>query len=139
MTTPIASGAQTPNKALTTTKFADFPQLTPELVASLPFEYCTEVQAATLPAILEGHDVLAQAKTGTGKTLAFLVPSIQRLLLAPLPDRSLTSILVLSPTRELASQIADAALTFTKGRVGVQCVVGGTNINTDVKRLKTER
>lgn len=139
MSTPVASGAQTPNKALTNTKFGDFAQLTPELVATLPFEYCTEVQAATLPAILDGHDVLAQAKTGTGKTLAFLVPSIQRLLLAPLPDRAITSILVLSPTRELASQIADAAVSITQGRIGVQCVVGGTNINTDVKNLKTKR
>lgn len=139
MTTPIASGTQTPNKALTTVKFADFPQLTRELVSTLPFEYCTEVQAATLPAILDGHDVLAQAKTGTGKTLAFLVPSIQRLLQAPLPAQSLTSILVMSPTRELATQIADAAISITQGRLGVQCVVGGTNINTDVKNLKTKR
>jgi ATP-dependent RNA helicase MSS116 len=100
------------------------------------------VQAATLPSILDNHDVLAQAKTGTGKTLAFLVPSIERLLSGPIPLQSHTSILVLSPTRELAAQIGVAAeglLGGEKGRFGVRCVVGGTNIETDKRNLKTQR
>lgn len=84
--------------------------------------------------------MLAQAKTGTGKTLAFLVPSIQRLLDSPAPPQSLTSILVLSPTRELALQIGVAAEGLLKAsNYGVRCVVGGTNIETDKRQLKTQR
>ncbi len=87
---------------------------------------------------------LAQAKTGTGKTLAFLIPSIQNLLLSStLPPQGNTSILILSPTRELAIQIADAAKAIVAklkvGEVGVQVVVGGTNIGSDVTRMKKGR
>lgn len=99
-----------------------------------------QVQAATLPSIIDNHDVLAQAKTGTGKTLAFLVPSIQRMLNAPPAAQAHTSVLVLSPTRELAQQIGAAAESLLQGTTfGVQCVVGGTNISTDIKNLKNQR
>ncbi len=99
------------------------------------------MQAATLPAIIANRDVLAQAKTGTGKTMAFLVPSIQRMIAAPYANQAHTSILVLSPTRELAQQIAVEAerLLGTGGQYGVQCVVGGTNIKTDIRDLKSKR
>jgi ATP-dependent RNA helicase MSS116 len=88
---------------------------------------------------------LAQAKTGTGKTLAFLVPAIQNLTSSlQRPPQSQTTILVLSPTRELAIQIADAATGICgalpgAADVGVQVVVGGTNIATDVSRFKRNR
>ncbi len=87
---------------------------------------------------------LAQAKTGTGKTLAFLIPAIQNLIKAPqMPPQSKTSILVLSPTRELAMQIADAATgivnTLQGAKVGIQVVVGGTNVGSDVSRMKQNR
>lgn len=89
---------------------------------------------------MEQHDVLAQAKTGTGKTLAFLVPSIQRLLNAPPAAQQFISVLALSPTRELAAQIGVAAEGLLKNSgLGVQCVVGGTNINADIRNLKTQR
>lgn len=99
------------------------------------------MQAATLPSIIANRDVLAQAKTGTGKTMAFLVPSIQRMMTSPYPAQQHTSILVLSPTRELAQQIAVEAerLLGTRGRFGVQCVVGGTNIKTDIRDLNSKR
>lgn len=98
-----------------------------------------QVQAATLPAIIANKDVLAQAKTGTGKTMAFLVPSIQRLINGPPPAQQHTSILVLSPTRELAAQIGAAAETILPPGMEVQCVVGGTNIATDVRNLRNKR
>ncbi|KAH6904339.1 P-loop containing nucleoside triphosphate hydrolase protein [Coprinopsis sp. MPI-PUGE-AT-0042] len=103
------------------------------------------VQAKTLQPILSGADVLAQAKTGTGKTLAFLVPAIQNLTSSSQrPPQSQTTILVLSPTRELAIQIADAATGICNALpaaadVGVQVVVGGTNISSDVSRMKRSR
>lgn len=101
----------------------------------------TQVQAATLPDALAGRDVLAQAKTGTGKTVAFLVPSIQRLCMLPsLPPDSSISVLVLSPTRELALQIEKEAKMLTNNLpFDVQHVVGGTNIAAERKRLNSQR
>ena len=89
---------------------------------------------------------LARAKTGTGKTLAFLVPIIEQLTAAkfPPPPAQHISALILSPTRELAQQIEkEAHILLTgsnlKGRIGVQSVVGGTNVNAEVKRLAWDR
>lgn len=84
---------------------------------------------------------MAQAKTGTGKTLAFLIPAIHHLLSrSALPQKSSTSVLVLSPTRELASQIGVAAEGLIKDTgLGIQTVIGGTNIKTDVKHLQSRR
>ena len=98
----------------------------------------TPVQAASLPIILRGEDILAKAKTGTGKTLAFLIPAIERVLLNPSATaRSQIPILILSPTRELAAQIsaeAMALLSFSPA-LNVVTVFGGTNINTDKKNM----
>src|SRR3569623_2262771 len=69
---------------------------------------CTPIQALTLPVALAGRDVAGQAQTGTGKTAAFLVALIQRLLTRPaLPERGPTDprAVVIAPTRELAIQI----------------------------------
>lgn len=84
---------------------------------------------------------LAQAKTGTGKTLAFLIPSIELLLRSrPQPAQGQISILVLSPTRELAIQIEEAARSLLSGtNYQVQHVVGGTNMTTETKRLNNQR
>jgi ATP-dependent RNA helicase MSS116 len=102
-----------------------------------------QVQAATLPVILAGNDVLAQAKTGTGKTLGFLIPAIQHLFSSPYPAQGSTSIFIISPTRELAQQISVEAERILQqlgeGRFGVQTVVGGTNIKTDLKNLRERR
>ena len=95
------------------------------------------VQAKTLPAILAGEDVLAQAKTGTGKTLGFLVPTLQSLVSLPsLPPANQTSILILSPTRELALQIATAGepfLRFLPHKYEIQTAIGGTSMDKDLK------
>jgi ATP-dependent RNA helicase MSS116, mitochondrial len=80
---------------------------------------------------------LARAKTGTGKTLAFLLPAIQRHLLEPNPRHGHPSILVLSPTRELAMQIEKEAQKVIGNAIWTsQIVVGGTNINTEVRKLQ---
>ena len=75
-----------------------------ENVARLGFAEPTPIQAATIPAAIAGEDVLACAETGSGKTAAFLLPILHRLIGKP---RGITRALVLSPTRELAAQIAD--------------------------------
>lgn len=117
------------------------------LLKAIPFEYMSEVQAATLEPALSGVDVLAQAKTGTGKTVAFLVPSINRLLnsangAGPGAGKGKVGVLALSPTRELALQIEKEAkllLSGLGGIVGVQHVVGGTNMSSEQKKLASER
>ena len=102
------------------------------------YQFMTVVQAETLPVILAGRDCLAKAKTGTGKTLAFLIPAIEKLpgWRASETQRHIP-ILVLSPNRELAAQIgaeAEQLLRFHPNK-RVVCVVGGTNINTEKNSL----
>src|SRR5690348_18132771 len=78
-----------------------------ERLASARFSVPTPIQAAAIPYALEGKDLLATAQTGTGKTLAFLIPIIEHLL-KPAETRSRAAqALILTPTRELAMQIAD--------------------------------
>jgi len=99
-------------------------------LADLGFEYCTPIQAETLPLALAGRDVAGQAQTGTGKTAAYVVATLQRLLtVPPRPDRKPTQPrgFVLAPTRELAVQIEKdtAALASHTGfRIGL--AFGGT-------------
>ena len=105
--------------------FADF-ALNPTLlrgVAHLGFEVATPIQRAAIPPGLEGRDVLACAMTGSGKTAAFALPLLQRLLASP---KGRTRALVLTPTRELAAQIEEH--TRALGRhagLGVAAVIGG--------------
>ena len=103
----------------------------------LGYEYMTTVQAQTLPPILAGKDCLAKAKTGTGKTLGFLIPTVQLVRDTPPPQhKDAIMSLILSPTRELASQIAEEAKQLTQYEgMNIVCVIGGTNINTDIRRL----
>lgn len=92
------------------------------------FSKPTSIQSLAIPEILDGRDVLASAPTGTGKTAAFLLPSIQHLLDHPRKNPGFARVLVLAPTRELAYQIYDDAQTFSRYvelRIGV--VTGGIN------------
>ncbi|KAJ5970310.1 uncharacterized protein N7479_000228 [Penicillium vulpinum] len=111
----------------------------------------TEVQALTLNEIVKGDDILAQAKTGTGKTLAFLVPSLQNILNDPTVDVSKVGrrgartgpseirALIISPTRELAEQIAVEArkVAFGTGLL-VQTAVGGTQKRAGLAKIQQE-
>ena len=73
---------------------------------------CTPIQEKTIPAILEGHDVLGVAQTGTGKTAAYLLPIIQRLYQSAGKAEGIRSI-IMAPTRELAHQIDQAMEGFS--------------------------
>lgn len=105
------------DKPLTDISFSSF-DLHPSLLAGLEaagFTRCTPIQALTLPIALQGRDVAGQAQTGTGKTLAFLVAVINRLLTRPaLAERKPEDprALILAPTRELAIQIHKDAVKF---------------------------
>lgn len=85
------------------------------------FIHPTPVQEAAIPPALEGRDILATAQTGTGKTLSFLIPVIERLAAGPKDAKSL----VLLPTRELAMQVLEAWRDLTQGQVKAALVCGG--------------
>jgi len=97
----------------------------------------TPIQAQSIPTLLEGRDLLGIAQTGTGKTAAFVLPSIQRMVDAGkrvLPTHC--RMLVLAPTRELASQIAESARDYGKfSKMSVATVFGGTSINKNRQDL----
>ncbi len=98
----------------------------------------TPIQAAALPPILQGRDVLATAPTGSGKTAAFLLPLLQRLLAEPGAQderpRRLRA-LILAPTRELAAQIGAAAVALAP-QLKTAVAVGGVSINPQMMALR---
>ncbi|MEM9734839.1 MAG: DEAD/DEAH box helicase [Pseudomonadota bacterium] len=97
----------------------------------------TPIQKQAVPLVLEGHDVMGLAQTGTGKTAAFGLPLIERLVLDnERPERQSARALILAPTRELVNQIADSLRPLAKPtRVWVSSVVGGQSINAQQKHL----
>ena len=140
-----ASAAASAWNAPTTVAFKDLGLCDASLraiTAVKKFEFATAVQDQTLPHIMDGKDVLARAKTGSGKTIGFLLPAIEALARdGGAARRGRPRVLVLSPTRELATQILDEAkalLTFHDG-VGAQVVFGGTNFNSDLRNLRDKR
>ena len=108
------------------------------LSEGLRYEFCTKVQAMSLPACLSGTDVVCKAKTGSGKTIAFLLPAIESIKANPSRPRNSVACLVISPTRELAAQIAAEAaklVQFHRPALSVQCVVGGTNMKSEASKM----
>lgn len=105
-------------------------------VKRLGYEDPTPVQAATIPLALEGHDIIAAASTGTGKTAAFLLPIMDKLSGTKKSGRK-PNILVVSPTRELAQQIAVCCMQIAKetGQY-VTTVFGGSSYTPQIKDLK---
>ncbi|WP_179505851.1 MULTISPECIES: DEAD/DEAH box helicase [unclassified Sphingomonas] len=97
----------------------------------------TPIQQQSIPALLEGRDLLGIAQTGTGKTAAFSLPSLHRLAADPQPRKPASCrMLVLSPTRELAAQIADNMKGYAKNlKLSVDCVFGGIPISKQARRL----
>ncbi|KAB8238302.1 hypothetical protein ETB97_010871 [Aspergillus alliaceus] len=108
----------------------------------------TDVQSMTIQETLKGNDMLAQAKTGTGKTIAFLLPVLQNILNDPTVDRrnrrgGATSAdiraIIISPTRELAEQIATEAAKLAAGTgLVVQAAVGGTRKTEGLMRIQRQ-
>ena len=116
------------------------PRIVRTLTESMGLEHMTEVQKKTINEAIDGQDIIAQARTGTGKTLAFLIPILQNIIAidpslaqpAYRAERKRSSAsdiraLIISPTRELAEQIAAEARKLVRGTsVIVQSAVGGT-------------
>src|SRR5688500_1702934 len=110
------------------------PPLTTALTA-LGYEEPTPVQREAIPLILSGRDVLAQASTGTGKTAAFALPLIQRLVEKDAGRRQ-TRGLVLVPTRELAMQVSEAIHKYARGTgLHVVPLYGGASMQQQIRSL----
>src|ERR1700691_2612246 len=107
---------------------------TKERLASAKFVTPTPVQAETIPHALAGLDVLATAQTGTGKTLAFLIPIVEQLLREK--TQGITA-LVLVPTRELARQVAEEYDALRGGQLSsAAVVVGGLSEGQQIAALR---
>jgi len=95
---------------------------------SLKYTIPTPIQQRAIPVILEGHDLIGCAATGTGKTAAFLLPILQQLSAIPSKGGSIKA-LILAPTRELASQIAASAHSLDRSKkIRTATIVGGASI-----------
>ncbi|MDP9839001.1 ATP-dependent RNA helicase RhlE [Neorhizobium huautlense] len=107
-------------------------------LSQLGIETPTPIQEKAIPLLLEGRDLIGLAQTGTGKTAAFGLPLIERLLAEDRrPDNRTTRSLILAPTRELVNQIAANLKTFIKGRpLKINLVVGGVSINKQQLQLE---
>lgn len=108
--------------------------LRPELLEALGrigFVKATDVQEQVIPIAMQNKDVIVRAKTGTGKTGAFIIPIIQRISRGRAPEA-----IIMAPTRELAIQIADFTRKLTRRREDVAIVYGGASINVQIDSLK---
>ena len=112
----------------------------PKYVNALKEQSITEptpIQSETIPVLLNGKDVIGQAQTGTGKTMAFLLPMLAKIN----PERDEIQSLIVTPTRELAIQVTaelNQILSSTEDDIHVLAVYGGQDVEKQIKRLKNK-
>jgi ATP-dependent RNA helicase RhlE len=105
-------------------------------VEAMAYQEATAIQAETIPSGLDGRDIIGCAQTGTGKTAAFLLPALQRLLQDPRQTKN-PRVVILTPTRELTIQVADEArklAAYTALRVAA--IYGGARMKPQVNKLR---
>jgi len=105
-------------------------------VKEMGYTHMTEIQAQSIPPLLEGRDILAAAKTGSGKTLGFLIPAIELIYKLKFMPRNGTGVMVLSPTRELAMQtfgVLRELMQFHSHTFGL--IMGGADRKTEAAKL----
>ncbi|MDH3901186.1 MAG: DEAD/DEAH box helicase, partial [Gammaproteobacteria bacterium] len=108
-------------------------------VAEQGYSEPTPVQRQAIPVILQGRDILAGAQTGTGKTAGFTLPLLQRLSACPRQRQGRRPVraLILTPTRELAAQVAESVDTYGRHLSLTSAVIfGGVKINPQIQRLR---
>ena len=132
--TPVASTSS----FFTKTKFEDL-DINDNLkkgLADKGFKNLTEIQDKAIPALLQGRDILGKARTGSGKTLAFLIPCLESLLQNHFQPKNGAGAIVISPTRELASQIYDVLREVSKNLTQTHTlVIGGANRKQEAVKL----
>ncbi|MFT6102369.1 MAG: ATP-dependent RNA helicase DeaD [Candidatus Endobugula sp.] len=102
-------------------------------LVELGYETPSPIQAASIPVIQEGRDLLGQAQTGTGKTAAFALPLLAKID----PNKKYPQLLVLAPTRELAIQVAEAFQTYSRYlKCSVLPIYGGQSYDNQLRQLK---
>lgn len=121
-------------------KFESF-SFAPEILSAIAdcgYKTMTPVQQQAIPAIRRGEDVLASAQTGTGKTAAFALPLLQKMVENPREvQHSNTRALILTPTRELAAQVAENITDYSKNiNIEVLTIYGGVKVATQAQKLK---
>ena len=114
--------------------------LAPALLSALHdagFTAPTSVQACAIPPALQGHDLMVSSQTGSGKTAAFMLPALNRIAGMPGNKGVGVQVLVLTPTRELALQVADATAAYGRHLPGLRTatVVGGMPYGAQLKAL----
>jgi len=106
-------------------------------VAEKGYDTPSPIQAQAIPAVLSGKDVMAAAQTGTGKTAGFTLPILEKLSQGARPRPNQVRTLILTPTRELAAQIAENVEVYSKHlRLTSTVVFGGVKINPQMMRLR---
>jgi ATP-dependent RNA helicase RhlB len=123
------------------TRFHDFdlPEILMHAIQDLGFTYCTPIQAEILPSTLAGRDAFGRAQTGTGKTAAFLISILTRLLNNPIPEKrkpGTPRVLILAPTRELVVQITEEARQLAKYTgINIFSIFGGMDFKLQKQQL----
>lgn len=120
-------------------KFSDLPlsDLILKAIDEAGYTSPSPIQEQAIPVVLKQRDVMAAAQTGTGKTAAFILPILEQLAAGKKARANHARVLVLTPTRELAHQIADNAITYSKYlRLSTQLVYGGVKINPQMMQLR---
>ena len=106
-------------------------------VRAVGYSVPTEIQTLAIPPAISGSDVIGRAKTGSGKTAAFILPTIDRLLAGGGRRPNGVRALVLTPTRELAQQVADATFTYARHlKLRGEAMYGGVGIEPQIKKLR---
>lgn len=106
-------------------------------IGVLGYTYPTPIQASTIPIALLGRDICGCAATGTGKTAAYMLPTVERLLYRPANNRTVTRVLVLVPTRELGAQVYQVSkqlCQFTSIEIGL--AIGGLDLKAQETILR---
>ncbi len=112
----------------------NLPEPIQQAVSDIGYEEPSPIQAESIPALMDGRDLLGQAQTGTGKTAAFALPLLSNID----PTSKHTQLLILAPTRELAIQVAEACQQYAKHLKGVSVlpIYGGQSYTIQLKQLK---
>ncbi len=112
---------------------SELPAFLEEAWSSADYQLPTKVQDKSIPFILEGRDVIAEAPTGSGKTIAYLLPLLQKID----PDKKHTQVLVLASSHELVMQINAEVQAWTKGSgITSASLIGGANVKRQIEKLK---